>query len=560
MSPNCTHTSCTSPCEFPYVYDNATNGCASAAALLGDAFAAYNLAYIWAAALLLFGFLRSWLFNLRELNWHLSGRPSVLIPLLCTIAQVLSMIEASNLHSLRWPTRVWASLGCDLFGPCTFSALLVCVDQLEHHARSRSLVHARSSSALHSPKSPAKRGIVRRLYNALGHAVPWAIGLVISGINATTPASLAEGASYVYIIPFILVLVAFAMKSAWTDPSLRRRVLGLCSMLGLVAVYLTLRGASLLLSNDGQSPRPTSPTFPLESVPVPVVKVVGSTLAMFHYGRPRSDTSACWKSRFVDPLTLIAAHVAVLSGLMSTGFVVATAEAMETVFFITVTVVPALFVAGLGAQLLRAGPLLERHDDDTAALIARCEADFTRARSIPVAVKQFCSGSFLVSLSLKIGPKKMGPARQNLNDSSAAFHTLTGLVEVENLFAWTRGHQFDLSIIVLATYAILFGSFILLRLWPVPRWLLATMFALWAFVYDLFLISAMRFVMKGLKCDGGDLVMNRLVRPRLGPSRDLMGRLHDVSPRIITSHPNRPSPPQAETMHLRRDFRTLLQN
>jgi hypothetical protein len=110
----------------------------------------------------------------------------------------------------------------------------------------------------------------------------------------------------------------------------------------------------------------------------------------------------------------------------------------------------------------------------------------------------------------------MGPARQNLNDSSAAFHTLTGLVEVENLFAWTRGHQFDLSIIVLATYAILFGSFILLRLWPVPRWLLATMFALWAFVYDLFLISAIRFVMKGLKCDGGDLVMNRLVPCDLG--------------------------------------------
>ncbi len=75
--------------------DNSTNGCVSAAALLGDSdsFAAYNLAFIWVAALLLFGFLGSWLFNLREHNWHLSGRPgpSMLIHLL---------IEASNLHSL----------------------------------------------------------------------------------------------------------------------------------------------------------------------------------------------------------------------------------------------------------------------------------------------------------------------------------------------------------------------------------------------------------------------------------------------------------------------------
>ena len=272
MSPSCANTGCASPCELPYLFNNATNGCASAAALLGDAFTAYNLAYAWAAALLLCGFLRSWLFNLREHNWYFVNRPSVLIPLLCTLLQVLAMIEASNLHSLRWSAGIWASLGCDLFVPCTFSALLVHYD----HARPRA--RAAVPQALHAPQSRARRGIVRRMYNVLGHAVPWAVGLALSVVNATTPTPLAEGVSYTYILPFMLVLVADMAKGAWTDRSLRRRVLGLCSMLILVVVYLTVRGTSLLLADGGPSPRPIAASFPLERVPVPVAKVIGSTL------------------------------------------------------------------------------------------------------------------------------------------------------------------------------------------------------------------------------------------------------------------------------------------
>ena len=505
MSLSCTDTGCASACKFPYLFNNATNGCASAAALLGDAFTAYNLAYSWAAVLLLCGFLRSWLFNLREHNWHFVNRPSVLIPLLCTLLQVLAIVEAINLHSLRWSTGIWASLGCDLFVPCTFSALLVHYD----HARPRP--RAAVPQALHAPQSRARRGIVRRMYNVLGHAVPWAVGLALSVVNATTPTPLAEGVAYTYILPFMLVLVADMAKGAWTDRSLRRRVLGLCSMLILVAVYLTVRGTSLLLVDGGPSPRLMSATFPLERVPVAVAKVVGSTLALFHHGRPRSDTPACQKSRYVDPLTLIAAHMAILAGLMSTGFVVATAEAQEAVFSTAVTVVPALFVAGIGAQLLRSGPLLERSDDNTAALIAQCKADLGRARSIPIAVKQFCTGSFLVSMSLK-----MGPARHAANGSSAVFQALTGLVAAESLFEWTRDRRFGLSIAVLGTYIVLFGTFVLLRLAPMPRWFLATTLASWALFYDVFLMSAMRFVMKGLRCAAGNLVINQLVPCDLG--------------------------------------------
>jgi hypothetical protein len=512
MSLSCTNPGCASPCEFPYLFNNATNGCASAAALLGGAFTAYNLAYAWAAALLLCGFLRSWLFSLREHNWHFVNRPSVLIPLLCTLLQLLAIIEAINLHSLRWSTGIWASLGCDLFVPCTFSALIVHYDHARPRPRAavtQALAH--SSSELHAPKSRARRGFVRRMYNVLGHAVPWAVGLALSVVNATTPTPLAEGASYTYILPFMLVLVADMAKGAWTDRSLRRQVLGLCSMLILVAVYLTVRGTSLLLADGGPSPRPTSATFPLERVPVPVAKVVGSTLALLHYGRPRSDTPACQKSRYVDPLTLIAAHIAILAGLISTGFVVATAESMEAVFLTTVTVVPALFVAGIGAQLLRSGPLLERSDDDTAALIAQCKAVLSRAPSIPTVVKQVCTGSFLVSMSLK-----MGPARHVANGSSAVFQTLTGLVEVESLFEWMRDRRFDLSIGMMGTYIVLFGTFVLLRLAPMPRWFLATTIASWALFYDVFLISAMRFVMEGLRCAAGNLVINQLVPCDLG--------------------------------------------
>ncbi len=505
MSLSCTDTGCASPCEFPYLFNNATNGCASAAALLGDAFAAYNLAYTWAAALLLCGFLRSWLFNLREHNWHFVNRPSVLIPMLCTLLQFLAMIEAMNLHSLRWPAGVWASLGCDLFVPCTFSALLVHYD----HARPRP--RAAGPQALHAPKSRARRGIVRRMYNVLGHAVPWAVGLALSVVNATTPTPLAERMSYTYILPFILVLVADIAKGAWTDRSLWLRILGLCSMLILVTVYLTVRGTSLVLADGGPSPRPMSATFPLERVPVPIAKVVGSTLALLHYGRPRSDTPTCKKSRYVDPLTLIAVHIAILAGLMSTGSVIAKAEAMQAVFSTTMTVAPALFVAGIGAQLLRSGPPLERSDNDTAALIAQCKADLSHARSIPIVVKQFCTGSFLVSMSLK-----MGPERPAANGQSAVFQALTRLVEVESMFEWTRDRRFGLSIAVLGTYVVLFGTFVLLRLAPMPRWFLATTLASWALFYDVFLISAMRFVMGGLRCTAGKLVINQLVPCDLG--------------------------------------------
>ena len=115
-------------CEFPYRFDNATSGCVSAADLLGQAFTAYNLAYAWATSLLLFGFFRSLLFSLREHKWHFVGRPSVLIPQLCAIAQTLAMVEMSNLHLLRSSSRISASLGCDLSIPCVFSALLVYFD------------------------------------------------------------------------------------------------------------------------------------------------------------------------------------------------------------------------------------------------------------------------------------------------------------------------------------------------------------------------------------------------------------------------------------------------
>jgi hypothetical protein len=472
-------------CEFPYRLDNATSRCASAADLLGEAFAIYNLAYIWAIALLLFGFLRSWLFSLREQGWHLVGHPSVAVPLLCTIAQVLAIIDATNLHLLRWSTRIWASLGCELFTPCAFSALLVHFDD----ARLR----------------PQTLGALRRWCTMLLHALPWCLGLALSVINATTPTFVAEGVSYIYIVPFILILVVDMARVAWTEraasdrPNLQRKLIGLISLLVSVAFYLTVRGISLLVA-DGRGPSIVA--FPFASMPVPVARVLGFSLTLSQYGRPRASD----KSQYIDPLTLAAAHVALLSGLMSTGFIVATAEALETVFLTAMTVVPTLFVAALWAQLFRNGPLLGRSEDETAALIAQCKADLSRTWSIPIAVKQFCTGSFLVSLSLK-----MGPARQDDGGSSAAFRALTVLVEVERLSEWTHDHRRDLSVGVLTTYVVLFGSFVLLRLAPMPRWFLTATLASWVLFYDLLLISAMRFVTKGLKCDGGTLVVDEHV-------------------------------------------------
>jgi hypothetical protein len=81
-------------------------------------------------------------------------------------------------------------------------------------------------------------------------------------------------------------------------------------------------------------------------------------------------------------------------------------------------------------------------------------------------------------------------------------------VELETLWEWSQGHRFGLSIGLLATYIILFGSFILLRLAAMPHCFLAATFASWALFYDLLLISATRFIMKGLRCDGGKLVVN----------------------------------------------------
>ena len=502
MSSNCTGFAST--CEFPFRLENSTNGCTSAADLLGHAFTGYNVAYIWAVALLLFGFLRSWLFHLRETSWHFVGRPSMLIPLLGTVAQFLAIIEATNLHLLRWPTRVWASLGCDLFVPCAFSALLVYFDQT--YPRPQAPV---SASPLHAPKNRASHGNARRLCSVMGHAIPWSLGLALSVMTLTTPATVVEGVSYIYIVPFVLILTAAMARGAWTmrtvldHRSMQRRLIGLCALLALVAVYLAVRGISTLLGDGRRSPRPTPVTFPFESMPVPVAKIVGSTLAWFQYGRPRTDTPACKQSRILDPLTLFAAHITVLAGLMSTGFVAPTAEALNGLFLTAAILVPALFLAGLCAQLLRAGPLFERSEDDTAALTAQCKAQLSRAWTIPIVVKQVFTGSFLVSLSLN-----MGPARPDANGSSAAFHSLTVLVELETLREWSQGHRFGLSIGLLATYFILFGSFILLRLAAMPHWFLAATFASWALFYDLLLISATRFIMKGLQCDGGKLVVN----------------------------------------------------
>jgi hypothetical protein len=301
MSLNCTDGRCVPICEFPYRFDNATDGCASSAHLLGDAFTAYNLGYTWAAALLLFGFLRSWLFNLREHNWHFASLPSVLIPLLCTIAQVLVMIEATNLFSLRWSTRIWASLGCGLFFPCAFSALLVYFNGAR-------------------PRPHTLRGM-RQRFGGLFHALPWCLGLGLSIPNATD--SVLEGVSHIHMVPFGIVLaadmafVAWTLRAAQENRHVRRRFIGLVCLLGLIAAYVMVRGMSILLGNDGQAPRVTPVTFPFDKLPVPVVKVIGSTLALFHYGWPRRDTPTCRKSQYVDPLTLIAAHIAVLSGLLS---------------------------------------------------------------------------------------------------------------------------------------------------------------------------------------------------------------------------------------------------
>jgi hypothetical protein len=488
MPVNCTEF--VASCDFPYRYDNATCGCVSAADLLGNAFTAYELVYTWAVAILLFGFLRSWLFSFREHQWHLVGSPSVAIPLLCTVAQLLAQIEASNLHLLRWSTRIWASLGCDLFAPSVFSALLVYCE----HAR---------------PRAHALGRLSRRMYKVPLHAIPWCLGFALSVVNATTLASIAEGLSYIYIVPFILVLAADMARIAWTVPdhrTLRQKLTGLCVLLVVMAVYLTARGGPLLLA---QSLRQMPATFPFESMPVPVAKVAGSTLALLQYGRPRAQ-----KSRCIDPLTLAAGSVALLSGLMATGFIVGTAEALEAVFMTAVTAVPALFIAALCAQLLCTGSLLERSEDDTAALIVQCKDDLRHAWSIPVALKQFCSGSFLVSLSLK-----MGSARLNSGGSSAAtygFQVLGTLVEFESLAEWTQDHRLELAVTVLVAYVTAFGSFVLLRLAPMPRNFLVATIVSWRLLYDLLLISAMRYLMKGLECDEGKLLMNPIVQCDLG--------------------------------------------
>jgi hypothetical protein len=112
----------------------------------------------------------------------------------------------------------------------------------------------------------------------------------------------------------------------------------------------------------------------------------------------------------------------------------------------------------------------------------------------------------------------MGPARHTADGSSAVFQTLTGLVEVESLFEWMQDRRFDLSIGVLGIYIVLFGTFVLRRLAPMPHWFLATTPASWALFYDVFLISTMRFVMEGLRCTAGNLVVNQLVPCDLGYS------------------------------------------
>ena len=130
-------------CKFPSEWSREELRCVSAADLLGIGFLAFNIGYQVLLSLTLFGFIRSGLYMFQAAKYHLSSQPSILIPFIGALAQILELISTSNLYNLRWEERLWSTLGSDLFTNCIWSMWMV------WHAHKRKFFEKKNAFAPH---------------------------------------------------------------------------------------------------------------------------------------------------------------------------------------------------------------------------------------------------------------------------------------------------------------------------------------------------------------------------------------------------------------------------
>ena len=143
--------------------------------------------------LLLFGFIRGWLYKFRAAKWNLSDDPGICIPFLGAFAQVMELVYLSNWAGLRWRNNLWSTIGSDLLNNCGWSMLIV----YYHHKRS----HFQETCNLRR---------VRTWIWGLLHFLPWILGPTFSALRGTsaTHQSLFFGLVCIYWIPPGTILLA----------------------------------------------------------------------------------------------------------------------------------------------------------------------------------------------------------------------------------------------------------------------------------------------------------------------------------------------------------------
>jgi hypothetical protein len=193
----------------------------------------------------------------------------------------------------------------------------------------------------------------------------------------------------------------------------------------------------------------------------------------------------------IDPLDTASGMVAAGLTLNFAGFAFPHPRAFEVTFGIALVLPVGLLIAALYQQLARTTH--SRKDDDVIASIAYCKAVLERRwwHFIPDTVKVLISGIFLVSLSIKLGQTGTTPSM---------FRSLSFASSLDESVRWLQEKRFYFVLALLGVYSALFLAFISLRVLHLPKRAIAAISLCWRMLYNLLLISALQFVMLGLRC------------------------------------------------------------
>ena len=412
-------------CDEPFARSE-QGDCVHATETLGVGYAVAVVLYAAFAATLLFGFLRSWLLGIQDMNRrdrqdYLAA--NLLMRILGSAACFFMLFEVTNLHGLIWRNRSWSAVGTVLFLPCLWS---MCVLRYRE-------------SGFFFEQTQQGSSIQRRthLWSAL-HVTAWVLALAAGVLLIADPKNVAYyvGAAYVCLCALFLPVWLHASWLACKSRSLHfasshDRAMLLYSLAAsftiglLVTAYMACFGSKSFLEATGAAAAERAALA--DQVSFPVLGTVGKAVrilicalvlvAWVPHENPavRSCTtanpasSASWHQ--VEPLTLAAICTALCCFFIAVGFGVWSSVFFDVVFHLLLTVVPWVFLMYIFAQLRRDESAMTRDEESILSLITFCKARLAVAHvrwrqrffQLGDVAQIVVSGCLFVSLALKLG-------------------------------------------------------------------------------------------------------------------------------------------------------------